>query len=441
MRKPRFLFLVLLAGVVTLHAQTTIHLTFTAYADGFHKPLDSINVRNLTQGGDTTLKGNDTVLSLSYGTGWDEWARDPSGRWILYPVTPNPVTHTATLRLYLPEEETMTLKVSDLSGWELVAHRQSLQPGIHTFTFTPGRESMYFISVRTAGWQQVQKLLSPQGSATRATLVYDGFQSAARQMKKEKAVFHWTPGDHLMYTGYSGYEVDAMDDLPSQSTLYTFSFDAVVCPPTLTDINGNVYNAVQIGSQCWMRENLRVRNYRNGTAIPEITNNASWKGLTTGARCWYNVDSATYAAIYGAMYNWYACVDTNGLCPAGWHVPTDLEWKALEIAVGMSPAVANNSGYRGNDEGGKLKDTTTVYWEPPNTGATNSSGYTGLPGGYRLGSDGTFASEGQIGYWWTSTAFSTSSAWYHALVYNYPGVARISYGIKTGFSVRCLKDH
>jgi len=149
------------------------------------------------------------------------------------------------------------------------------------------------------------------------------------------------------------------------------SFTTLFCPSTVTGNDGNVYQVVRIGNQCWMAENLRTTRYANGDAIPQVTGNSTWSSLSTGAWCWYDNDNQ-YENPYGKLYNWHAVADSRNICPAGWHVPTDAEWDALANFLGGS-----------NVAGGKMKATGTAHWNSPNTDATNSSGFTGLPGGYR----------------------------------------------------------
>ena len=156
-----------------------------------------------------------------------------------------------------------------------------------------------------------------------------------------------------------------------------------ICGPetgTVTDIDGNTYQTVKIGDQWWMAENLKVTCYRNGDAIPNITDGTTWASLSTGAYCEYNND-INNVATYGRLYNWYAVTDSRNIAPAGWHVPSDAEWKQLEMYLGMSQSEADATGWRGTDEGGKLKEVGTMHWNSPNTGATNESGFTALPGG------------------------------------------------------------
>jgi uncharacterized protein (TIGR02145 family) len=200
----------------------------------------------------------------------------------------------------------------------------------------------------------------------------------------------------------------------------------------ITDVEGNSYKTVYIGTQQWMAENLKVSRYNDGTAIPKITDNNQWQNNTTGAWAYYNNDAANNAK-YGKLYNWYAVSKTtNGnknVCPSGWHVPTDAEWTVLTDYLGGNSVAA----------GGKLKEVGTTNWNSPNTSATNTSLFTGLPGGHRF-DNGNYNDIGDSGNWWSSTEFSTSNAWYRGLFYNYWYADRTNYNKKLGFSVRCLRD-
>lgn len=187
------------------------------------------------------------------------------------------------------------------------------------------------------------------------------------------------------------------------------------------------YPSVTICSQKWMDKNLDVTTYRNGDTIAYVTNSTAWAALTTGAWCYYNNDPSTNAT-YGKLYNWYAVNDSRGLTPAGWHVPSDAEWTILETCLGGSSVA-----------GGAIKVTGTTTWTSPNTGATNSSGFAGLPGGLR-NNVGQFLSVGGNSYWWSSTENFTSFAWFRSLVYSNGSIGS-SYTTKQyGFSVRCIRD-
>ena len=212
------------------------------------------------------------------------------------------------------------------------------------------------------------------------------------------------------------------------------------CPETPTVVyGGQTYNTVQIGTQCWLKENLNI-----GTKIPgsqEQANNG-----TIEKYC-YNNDEAN-CAIYGGLYQWNEMMQyvttpgVQGICPTGWHVPTDGEW--CTVTQFLDPTVnCGGWGWSGTNAGGKMKSTGTIeagtgLWLTPNTGATNESGFTAVPAGVRY-LDGAFSDVGHYGFWWSSSERYTSSAWYRLLVYNYGGVYRTNNGYY-GFSVRCLRD-
>jgi uncharacterized protein (TIGR02145 family) len=222
---------------------------------------------------------------------------------------------------------------------------------------------------------------------------------------------------------------------------YIFKGGAAPCcpsaPGTVTDFDGNVYQTVTIGTQVWMAENLKVTHYRNGDAIPNVTDGTTWQGLTTGAYCEYSND-VNSVATYGRLYNWHAVADIRNIAPPGWHVASDAEWKQLEMYLGMNQTEADQTGWRGTDEGGKLKENGTVHWTSPNTGATNESGFAGLPGGYRhLGDYYDLCVHANF---WSSTENGGGFAWCRNLGNAYSGVHRFDGSKEDGFSVRCVKD-
>ena len=210
------------------------------------------------------------------------------------------------------------------------------------------------------------------------------------------------------------------------------------CPATVTDIDGNIYQTVLIGGQCWMGENLKVTHYRNGDPIPNVTDNSSWSMLSTGAYCNYD-NNEGYVEVYGRLYNWYAAVDSRDIAPEGWHVASDAEWKELEMYLGMSQEAADTTGWRGTGEGGKLKDAGTIYWQSPNTGATNESGFTALPGGSRS-SSGQFYFARFDAFFWTQTDYDILRVWYHYLNYYHSEISRDTTYKQLGYSIRCVKD-
>lgn len=198
---------------------------------------------------------------------------------------------------------------------------------------------------------------------------------------------------------------------------------------TLTDIDGNLYKTIIIGTQEWMAENLKTSRYRNGDLIPVVTDGNQWASGITGKTCWYNNDSATYNCPYGKLYNYYTVTDTRNVCPTGWHVPSDPEWTTLFTFLGGTSVA-----------GGKLKTTGTQYWTT-NTTATNESGFSAIPGGQRNNNGGTntFSNLGIWASWWSTTETSSTNAWYIFLNSN-ASTAKQAWSKQYGFYVRCLRD-
>ena len=221
----------------------------------------------------------------------------------------------------------------------------------------------------------------------------------------------------------------------------------VVSPPapsftcgtsTITDIDNNIYNTVLIGTQCWTKENLKVTKYNNGTSILLDASGGSagngggqtWSGQSTGAYTIYGNESSTgpNATNYGFLYNWYAVADNRGLCPTGWHVPNAVEWSTLV-------------NFLGSNAGGKMKSTVTQPsnggWDSPNSGATNQSGFSGLPGGYRV-SGGRFDLVRNNAEFWSATEITSNTASTLGLLHNLGIVGTSSYNKQNGHPVRCL---
>ena len=203
----------------------------------------------------------------------------------------------------------------------------------------------------------------------------------------------------------------------------------------------NNYPSVKIGTQIWMNKNLDVTNYRNGDPIRHCQTAEEWKDATAkneGAWCYYN-NSDSLGKIFGKLYNWYAVNDPRGLSPQGWHVPTDLEWKELEISLGMTQQEADAE--RGTDQGTQLAGQFHLCTSGGvvNKGKGGGRGGRAVPGGYRHG-DGYFKNISLLGYWWTSTEENTDMAWYRILYYRASTVFRDNYQKDFCFSVRMLKD-
>ena len=196
---------------------------------------------------------------------------------------------------------------------------------------------------------------------------------------------------------------------------------------TVTDIDGNVYKTVKIGSQEWMAENLKTTKFNDGKPIPLISDNYMWNFLTDPRFCWYNNDSISNKKNYGGLYNWYT-VNTDKLCPVGWHVPTDAEWITLFTYL------------RGEQvAGGRLKEKDITHWKAPNKGATDVISFSALPGGYRI-VDGYFSQLGLMAYWWTKTEENEYDAVSRSIAFDEMDVKKDISDKRDGFSVRCVKN-
>lgn len=195
----------------------------------------------------------------------------------------------------------------------------------------------------------------------------------------------------------------------------------------ITDIDGNVYHTIIIGEQVWISKNLRTTRFNDGTNIPNVLHGTEWSGMSTPAYCWFNNDDSLYRITYGGLYNWYA-VNTGKLCPEGWRVPDESDWIRLTDQLKGESAA-----------GGKLKETGTLFWNSPNTAATNETGFTALPGGLRL-PKGKFDYLGKYCIWWSSSSNNNHNAWCRLLNYENSLVYRFDDDKRTGLSIRCVRD-
>jgi uncharacterized protein (TIGR02145 family) len=232
-------------------------------------------------------------------------------------------------------------------------------------------------------------------------------------------IITWTPTD----TNTGNVVARVTDDSNAQTEI---AWKIRVIPATVkgsvTDADGNTYDTVVIGTQTWMKQNLKTMKYNDNTTIPYVPGNAAWSALTGPGYCWYNNDS-TNKKNYGAFYNWYA-IDTKKLAPTGWHIPTTSDWTTLLNYLG---------GWK--IAGGKMKAVDTTFWAPPNTKATDSSGFAALPGGYRSETDGTFYGLGKYAYWWSSDKPQN-----YNIFYNDSSVVNDLSSKASGSSIRCIKN-
>jgi uncharacterized protein (TIGR02145 family) len=437
--KTILFFLLPVVSAAGLYSQQ-YEITFAG--TGAADVVDSIVVENLNQGISLTINGND-ILQLNLPTGMYRDATDNN----LLQVYPNPMTDRAEILIPVQESGNISATVYDGSGKTVAQSILFLQPGMHKYCITGLNQGIYMIRIQEQRSFCSAKLVSQSRCYGEAEIAYVSslilpFCQAQKEIKQVKSAastieMPYNAGDRLKLTGMSGTFSRVLTAVPSADETITFNF--IEC----MDADSNHYPVVTIGSQTWMAENLKTTHYFDGNPIPKITSENNWSALssTDPAYCWYNNDSTTCAQTYGALYTWSAAMNSapsstanpsgvQGACPTGWHLPSDTEWKVLtDFLGGMSVA------------GGKLKETGTTHWTGPNTGATNESGFTALPGGGRE-HKGSFIYFSEYSAWWCATECNTDNSWGRG-VYNLDKtVYRLENGGSkgNGISVRCVKD-
>ncbi|MBC8315016.1 MAG: fibrobacter succinogenes major paralogous domain-containing protein [Bacteroidales bacterium] len=365
------------------------------------------------------------------------------------------------LMLNVPREEHVIVGIYDLSGQTVQEQTISVNHGQIIMGITTGTNQLLLIEIRGSNLRYSTKMLGDGTGRGTEIVHFPGTsqlktgESAFMESLCIPAEFIYTPGDTVRFSVFkAGYYLSSIVRIPQPEGFYLLYLSAP-CPSTLsvTDFDGNIYNTVQIGNQCWIRENLNSTHYADGTSLVNGTGVGPIFGDYT-TPYWFNYYDSVYNSLtYGKLYTWAAVMhgsessnstlnNIQGICPAGWHVPSDAEWMELEMFLGMSAYEANLvMQWRGTDEGGKLKEPGTTYWLEPNTGATNESGFTALPGGLR-NNEGLFMAKKYSGRWWSSTEYpGTTSAAGRKITFDLPMIWR-DFGIKNaGLSVRCLKDY
>ena len=418
-------FLISLFIFCTLNANAQNFL-ITFAGTGGSTTVNTVIVENLRTGITITLNGDD-VLQLTTTVGISDLENEKSSRIKIYP---NPMTEKSKLLITAPYAGDAIISVSDITG-KIVTHiRSNLENYPQEFTLSGLKNGLYIVNVKGNTYQFSGKLLSSGKSTGPAVIEKVGDkidvdkQVSVMDTKGVQADvdMDYTMGDIIKFTGISGIYSTVVTSILDADKTITFNF--IPC----TDGDNNNYPVVEIGTQIWMEENLKTTKYNDEAEIPYKPVANEWKALSSPGYCWYDNDAAANKDIYGALYNWYAATN-SGICPSGWHVPAHTEWTTL-------------INYLGNNivAGGKLKETGTKHWNSPNTDATNESGFTGLPSGWR-NQDGTFLYIGMNEAWWSTTEYDTDYAYERGLNYESGQAFSVSFNPKkNGYSVRCVKD-
>ncbi|MEA3479728.1 MAG: FISUMP domain-containing protein [Bacteroidota bacterium] len=424
--------------------KSTLELTFTALDSLSWLPLDSIKVMNRTKGGDTVLFWPDTVLVLDYTTGVLEQPQESTGLQLLQNY-PNPVIDQTNITIYIPREDKVNIIIIDIWGKKIYEEEEVLKKGYHQFRFIPGAGKMFFFSVHYKGTKQCIKIIHTGDNVTQSScLEYTGCDNDKSRLKRTTHYkgLSYSLGDTLLYIGYFDSLESGILDNPDSNKIYNFQFATNIPCPGIPTVNyeGQVYNTIQIFSQCWLKENMNA-----GTMIP---GNQNMEDNEIIEKYCYDDDPAN-CEIYGGLYQWDEMMDyktamgARGICPEGWHVPTDEEWKVLEGAVDSYYGIGDSEWDdawedRGVNAGKNLKSITGWH---VNTGS-DLFGFTALPGGDR-GTDGLFYVLEACCCLWTSTEYKNNDAWAWGRSIHYSnGSVYRSYNNPKGygFSIRCLRD-
>ena len=439
--KKRFclpVFFVFLMAIPSLKAQRgLISLTFIGSNNTQHARIDSIRVTNITFGCDTLLLYPDTVLNIELPAGIGEHPDEADGfRMGLIKLEPG----KSFAGLWLPEAGTVDLMASDISGRLLCQSSMHLEAGFHCLNVVSGLSGIIMFS---ASWKSHLVAVKLPSIATfnrqGCKIEYEGYERIypAFKTKPLDIGFSYHPGDKLIFSANSGQPKSAVWDSPSASKTIIFQFASnIPCieEPEIT-YDGQVYHAVQIGSQCWLKENLNV-----GIMIPASQQQSD--NSIIEKYCYDdNPDNCT---IYGGLYQWPEAMQYNDveggqcLCPPGWHLATDLDWMILEgIADSQynpGDPVWQGEGARGTDAGNNLKSAST--WDSP--GGMDKFGFSALAAGYTY--YGASYNKGAFAHFWTSSAYSAGYPWMHWLRHDYSNPGRTYFEWENGRSVRCVRN-
>ena len=392
--------------------------------------VDSVKVENLTQCKDTVITGSNTLLLTATIVQLNELDNNNVKTLNVYP---NPMTSSCLFDFEATADGQTTLELFDLTGKRIFQEQEFLYKGHHIYSIKGINSGLYCLNIKSDKFLYTARIVSCNSKfenteikhieqSTLKDLQNNNLSSEKiMQRNSNKSVINmqYNSGDILKLTGKSGIYKTVNMLVPTQTQAVTFDF--LAC----TDADNNNYSIVQIGTQLWMAENLNTAHFSNGFQIPYVMDDTQWSDLTSSAYADYN-NSVNISSVYGRLYNWYA-VNTGNLCPADWHVPSESEWLTLMNFTGGV-----------NLTGGALKESC-YYWDAPNIGATNETGFTALPGGAR-NVLGPYTDIDGYGYWWTSTPTGSYSAQVWDMRYNTSSVNYDGGSKNYGFSVRCLKD-
>ncbi len=419
--KTKFYILVVVTatmflGFIPLKMMAT-DFTITFTSTGASTTFDNVVVQNLTQGKTTTVPSG-SALNLIDVTALNE---PETGD--LLTVFPIPIVGKAKTLYYSEQGGAAQIEIIGIDGKNVLSNSNVLNAGINAFELTLPN-GVFTLLISENGKLVSSKIIS-QSNNNKASIHFAGnekMQNINIQKSKSSDVpFTYNTGDIFLFKGVSGnYSCVVAEKIAGNKNI---NFNFVECK----DADGNYYTTVTLGTQVWMAENLKTTKYRNGVSITNLTDNDAWMKTTAGAWCNYNNDAAN-GTKYGHIYNFHALADSRIIAPPGWHVPTRIEWQTLIVLLGNWA-----------EAGGKLKESGALNWKSPNVGATNLSGFTALPGGYRY-RNGVYTFINEYAYWWAFSKFDTDNFDAFFVSYEYNMIFPDNETAITGLYVRCVKD-
>lgn len=431
----------------------TIDLTFVGCdTTGQYLKLDSVRIYNHTQGWQEVLFYPDTILRIQNTIGIENYEYE--NKFSLLQNVPNPFDGKTQVTLSLPKETQVELSVFDVNGKKVATRSFHLAAGTHLFQIELSKAQPYFLTARTSNHSSTIKMLN-SGIGGGNAISYLGNTDRGEFTLKRDVARPVALGDEMEYVGYATVfdtmreSIHLLRELQGSELIsIPFEVSFLSCPyGYLTDYDGNVYSVVSIGSQCWMKENLRTTHYADGTPIAFGTEATT----TVPLRLYPNGDSSN-VGLYGHLYNWKAVMNNmpssnrvpsnvQGVCPDHWHVPSDAEWQVLEMYAGLTPEEAASQGERGMDIATAFAGS--IGWEDcgplygncpgnPDAQNRNSTGFSALPAGSHSYSWFQCAA-----FFWTCTADAEGS-WERSFSWRSGGIQRSSYGRESFYSVRCV---
>ena len=412
---PVMVIFLSISATLLIAQEQVIELNFKAFSKGTTVIMDSIFIENLSQGADTSLFVYDSVLQFAIISSVNNY-QNPAHAMAIS-IYPNPVVQTATITFSFPVNQSAKLLVINPLGQQVAIYKGNFRAGSYRFLFSPASESYYFIVIRGERNSGYGKLINLNRNSSRCKLeAISEFQNPEKQsFISTLADFPFSPGDKIRFScyaktkeGYSGS--DYIEDSLVSSENYSFSINPGIPCRGMPYIHysGKTYHTLQYGPQCWLKENLNF--------------------AYLGSWCYEN--NILNCDEYGRLYDWASAMEA---CPPGWHLPSDVEWYELVNYISGPSGAA-----------GKMKETDTTHWLPPNY-TSNSSGFSALPGGYFYNSPGAepyFNAKRKDGYFWTSTEDDSENkwAWRWFMDYASEAVNHNRDDKRNAISVRCMRS-